>query len=300
MRVRSSHSDQSQNWASIESNLRSDLSLSHQENTRMREDIHLVQDEKQMLEIRLASVDKKLSSHREEQQQSFQQLESLRAQLAKSKLEGQDQESRFQLWKDSYQGSIDQLREENRKLQADLLEREREYSLASAYNKPFLSSLDISAHQKNAEQEEVALNRTHSSASLSDTDQYSDTGVGSLWSSATQVDRLQQLLRQKEGQTASYKQQTARLEKSCALLTDELAMLTASTQELSNKLEQVPMLRKQLMQLSKRHDATLEMCGEKIEENEELKMDIKDVKEMYKLQTEELVTLLEQRRTIQS
>ena len=277
--------------------MRSDLSLSLQENTRLREDIHLVQDEKQMLEIRLASVEKKLSSQREEQQQSFQQLESLRAELAKIQLEGQDQEARFQLWKESYQGSIDKLREENRRLQADLLEREREYSLSSAYNKPFLSSLDISEHQKNTEQEEVALNRTHSSASLSDGDQYSDTGIGSLWSSATQVDRLQQLLKQKEGQTASYKQQAGRLEKSCAVLTDELAKLTASNQELRNKLDQLPILRKQMQELSRRHDATLEMCGEKIEENAELKMDLKDVKEMYKLQTEELVTLLEQKGT---
>ena len=245
-------------------------------------------------------MEKKLSSHREEQQQNYHQLESLKAELAKSKLEGQDQEARFQLWKDSFQSSIDQLREENRGLQADLLEREREHSLVSAYNKPFLSSLDISAHQKTADQEEITLNRTHSSASLSDTDQYSDTGVGSLWSSATQVDRLQQLLKQKEGQIGSFKQQTCRLEKSCTVLTDELVKLTASNQELRNKLDQVPILNKQLQQLRKRHDATLEMCGEKIEENEELKMDLKEIKEIYKLQTEELVSLLEQKRSFQS
>ncbi|KAI6646633.1 TATA element modulatory factor [Oopsacas minuta] len=295
--LRTSHNDQSQNWSSVESNLRSELTKSHQENARLKEDIHLVQDEKQMLEIRITSMDKKLMGHREEQQHNVQLLESLKAELAKSKLEGQDQESRFKLWKDSYQGSIEQLQEENRKLQADLLEREREVNLTTAYTKPFLSSLDIHVDQNNSikstEHEEITLDRANSTASLSDADQYSDTGVGSLWSSATQVDRLQQLLRQKEGQMSSYKQQTIRLEKTCTLLTDELAKLTATNQDLKNKLDEVPKLKKQLLQLNKRHETTLEMCGEKIEENEELKLDLKDIKEMYKSQTEELVTLLQ-------
>eukprot|EP00800_Vazella_pourtalesii_P002989 TRINITY_DN12932_c0_g2_i1.p1 TRINITY_DN12932_c0_g2~~TRINITY_DN12932_c0_g2_i1.p1 ORF type:complete len:771 (+),score=247.50 TRINITY_DN12932_c0_g2_i1:138-2450(+) len=303
--LRSSHNDQSMNWASVESNLRSELIKSHQENARMKEDIHLVQDEKQMLEIRLTSLEKKLSNQRGEQQQNTQLIETLRAELATSKVETHDQDSKFSVWKESYQSSIEQLQEENRRLQADILERDRELHLSTAYNKPFLSPLDIHVDQQSSsikpvDQEDIGLNRTHSNSSLSETDQFSDTGVGSLWSSATQVDRLQQLLRQKEGQMSSYKQQTVRLEKTCTMLTDELGELTATNQDLKNKLDEIPKLKKQLQQLSKRYETTLEMYGEKIEQNEELKLDLKDIKEMYKSQTEELVCLLQKKNNIQS
>ena len=258
-----------------------------------------------MLEIRLTSLEKKLRSQREEQQHNTQLVETLRAELATSKIETHDQGSKFNLWKESYQSSIEQLQEENRRLQADLLERDRELHLSTAYNKPFLSPLDIHVDQqssniKPADQEYVGLDRTHSNTSLSDPDQFSDTGVGSLWSSATQVDRLQQLLRQKEGQMSSYKQQTVRLENTCKMLTDELGELTVTNQDLKNKLDEIPRLKKQLQQLNKRYETTLEMYGEKIEENEELKLDLKDIKEMYKSQTEELVGLLQKKKNFQS
>ena len=258
-----------------------------------------------MLEIRLSSLEKKISSQREEQQLNVQQLESLKAELTKRKSEGEDQETKFKLWKESYQSSIEQLQEENRRLQADLLDKEREISLSTTYAKPFLSSLDFSAKHcddsKPPDPEEVGLDRVNSSASLSDADQYSDTGAtSSLWSSATQVDRLQQLVKQKEGQATTYKQQATRLEKACNILTDELATLTAGNQDLKNQLDAVPKLRKQLQELTKRHDTTLEMYGEKMEENEELKMDLKDIKELYKSQTEELVNRLEQKVKLNS
>lgn len=39
-----------------------------------------------------------------------------------------------------------------------------------------------------------------------------------------------------------------------------------------------------LQELNQRYDALLQMYGEKVEEADELRLDLQDVKEMYKLQ----------------
>lgn len=60
-------------------------------------------------------------------------------------------------------------------------------------------------------------------------------------------------------------------------LTTELAALTA-------KVEEQSLLLAELSDLQKRYDALLQLYGEKLEESEELKLDLQDVKDMYKAQ----------------
>lgn len=60
-------------------------------------------------------------------------------------------------------------------------------------------------------------------------------------------------------------------------LTTELAALTSKVEEQSISLVE-------LSDLQKRYDALLQLYGEKLEESEELKLDLQDVKDMYKAQ----------------
>lgn len=60
-------------------------------------------------------------------------------------------------------------------------------------------------------------------------------------------------------------------------LTTELAALTVKVEEQSASLAE-------LADLQKRYDALLQLYGEKLEESEELKLDLQDVKDMYKAQ----------------
>lgn len=60
-------------------------------------------------------------------------------------------------------------------------------------------------------------------------------------------------------------------------MTTELAALTAKVEEQSLSLTE-------LTDLQKRYDALLQLYGEKLEESEELKLDLQDVKDMYKAQ----------------
>lgn len=48
-------------------------------------------------------------------------------------------------------------------------------------------------------------------------------------------------------------------------------------------------MEKEFLELQTNYDALLQMYGEKVEQYEELKLDLIDVKDMYKLQIDELL-----------
>lgn len=60
--------------------------------------------------------------------------------------------------------------------------------------------------------------------------------------------------------------------------------------ELSEKIEI------QFVELQRQYDAILQMYGEKVEETQELKLDLQDVKEMYRGQIDELLKQQQKRR----
>lgn len=69
----------------------------------------------------------------------------------------------------------------------------------------------------------------------------------------------------------------------------ELVNLTNQNEEIMEKIEELPLLKKQYEELNQRYDALLQMYGEKVEEADELRLDLQDVKEMYKLQIDHLL-----------
>lgn len=69
----------------------------------------------------------------------------------------------------------------------------------------------------------------------------------------------------------------------------ELSNLSMKVEELSAKLVQVEALNANLSEIQTRYDALLQMYGEKVEETQELQLDLEDVKEMYKSQIDQLL-----------
>lgn len=61
------------------------------------------------------------------------------------------------------------------------------------------------------------------------------------------------------------------------ILTNEITLLASKVEELEKRLEAHN-------ELQTRYDALLQMYGEKMEECQELRLDLEDVKEMYKIQ----------------
>lgn len=60
-------------------------------------------------------------------------------------------------------------------------------------------------------------------------------------------------------------------------------------EDLSNKIVEIQALNENLNEIQTRYDALLQMYGEKVEENQELRLDLEDVKDMYKSQIDHLL-----------
>ncbi|XP_075225991.1 uncharacterized protein LOC142327071 isoform X2 [Lycorma delicatula] len=93
------------------------------------------------------------------------------------------------------------------------------------------------------------------------------------------LEGLQAQLKLRDGEVHQLQWELSRRELERAALRDEVAALTAKTEE--QEL--------QLTTLSTQYDALLQMYGEKMEESQELRMDLQDIKDMYKAQIDQLL-----------
>uniref|UniRef100_T1IEE1 TMF_TATA_bd domain-containing protein n=1 Tax=Rhodnius prolixus TaxID=13249 RepID=T1IEE1_RHOPR len=118
----------------------------------------------------------------------------------------------------------------------------------------------------------------------------SESFSSSVWPSINKIDNdlepanntsfletLQAQLKLREGEIQQLQWEVARLESERTSLRDEVGILTARLDEQSNDVSSLALLRTQ-------YDALLQMYGEKLEESQELRMDLQDVKDMYKAQ----------------
>ncbi|XP_064161795.1 TATA element modulatory factor [Anguilla rostrata] len=106
---------------------------------------------------------------------------------------------------------------------------------------------------------------------------------------STVIENLQSQLKLREGEIAHLQIEISSLEKTRSIMEEELVKLTSQNDEMEEKVAEIPKLRVQLKELEQRHNTILQMYGEKAEEAEELRLDLEDVKNMYKTQIDELL-----------
>uniref|UniRef100_A0A8C4SYU4 TATA element modulatory factor 1 n=1 Tax=Erpetoichthys calabaricus TaxID=27687 RepID=A0A8C4SYU4_ERPCA len=103
------------------------------------------------------------------------------------------------------------------------------------------------------------------------------------------LENLQSQLKLREGEIVQLQLEISNLEKTRSVMAEELVKLTNQNDELEEKVKEIPKLRSQLRDLDQRYNTILQMYGEKAEEAEELRLDLEDVKVMYKSQIDELL-----------
>ncbi|XP_026076692.1 TATA element modulatory factor-like isoform X2 [Carassius auratus] len=103
------------------------------------------------------------------------------------------------------------------------------------------------------------------------------------------IESLQSQLKLREGEIAHLQMEIASLERSRTVMAEELVRLTNQNDEMVQEVQEIPKLKVQLKDLEQRHNTILQMYGEKAEEAEELRLDLDDVKNMYKTQIDELL-----------
>ncbi|XP_068576377.1 TATA element modulatory factor [Cebidichthys violaceus] len=103
------------------------------------------------------------------------------------------------------------------------------------------------------------------------------------------VENLQSQLKLREGEITQLQLEISSLERSRSVMAEELVRLTNQNDEIEEMVQEIPTLKDQLKELEQRHNTILQMYGEKAEEAEELRLDLEDVKNMYKTQIDELL-----------
>ncbi|XP_034068280.1 TATA element modulatory factor-like [Gymnodraco acuticeps] len=103
------------------------------------------------------------------------------------------------------------------------------------------------------------------------------------------MENLQSQLKLREGEIAQLQLEISSLERSRSVMAEELVRLTNQTDEMDEMVKEIPTLKVHLKDLQQRHNTILQMYGEKAEEAEELRLDLIDVKNMYKCQIDELL-----------
>ncbi|XP_033753536.1 LOW QUALITY PROTEIN: TATA element modulatory factor-like [Pecten maximus] len=107
---------------------------------------------------------------------------------------------------------------------------------------------------------------------------------------ANLLENLQSQLKLREGEIVQLQSDIQQLERTRESMARELVNLTNQNEDLKVKVQLLPEIQNQMQELNQRYNAMLQMYGEKVEEAEELKMDLHDVKEMYKTQIDHLLT----------
>jgi predicted nucleic acid-binding Zn-ribbon protein len=86
------------------------------------------------------------------------------------------------------------------------------------------------------------------------------------------------------GEVVQLQREVERWKQQRSSLSDEIMRLSAENEKFKRELDSLATLKSAFSDLQADHNAMLQMYGEKVEEVEELRMDIQDVKEMYKNQ----------------
>eukprot|EP00794_Sanderia_malayensis_P008879 gene8879-9829_t len=144
---------------------------------------------------------------------------------------------------------------------------------------------------ENSPQDDILMNTTKQqqrsrSSSMTSSSQAVDPATKNTTSTAA-MEQLQSSLRQKEGELQVLRDEVLTLQKTRSSLAEELVNLSNLVDDLQVKCEDRDTLLERNQDLESRYNAVLQMYGEKAEEVEELKMDLYDVKQMYKQQSKD-------------
>lgn len=100
---------------------------------------------------------------------------------------------------------------------------------------------------------------------------------------------LQSNLKNRDGEVQQLQWELNRREHERTLLNTEISKLLSRVEHLEEKSSNHEILQGQFDDLQQKYDTLCQLYGEKVEETEELKLDLQDVKEMYKSQIDELL-----------
>lgn len=304
---------QTSSWEKLEKNLSDRLGESQTLLAAAVERERAATEELLANKIQLSSLESQNSLLRQENSRCQAQLESEKNRLRKLEDESNRYQVELENLKDEYVRTLEETKKEKTLLNSQLemekmkVEQERKKAVFSQEamkekeRKPFsVSSTPTMSRSSSMSGVEMAGLQT----SFLSQDDPNDHSLGPMSVSANGsnlydavrmgtgssiIENLQSQLKLREGEITHLQLEIGNLEKTRSIMAEELVKLTNQNDELEEKVKEIPKLRTQLRDLDQRYNTILQMYGEKAEEAEELRLDLEDVKNMYKTQIDELL-----------
>ncbi|XP_053455217.1 TATA element modulatory factor isoform X2 [Nycticebus coucang] len=263
--------------------------------------------------IQMSSMESQNSLLRQENSRFQVQLESEKNRLRKLEDENNRCQVELENLKDEYVRTLEETRKEKTLLNSQLemermkIEQERkkaiftQEAIKEKERKPFsvsstptmsrsssISGVDMAGLQTSFLSQDESHDHSFGpmSASANGSNLYDAVRMGA---GSSIIENLQSQLKLREGEITHLQLEIGNLEKTRSIMAEELVKLTNQNDELEEKVKEIPKLRTQLRDLDQRYNTILQMYGEKAEEAEELRLDLEDVKNMYKTQIDELL-----------
>lgn len=104
-----------------------------------------------------------------------------------------------------------------------------------------------------------------------------------------EIQTLHSNLKQRDGELQQLQWEMNRREQERNLMNTEISNLLNRVEELESQCSDFTTAKGQIDKLQQEYDLLCQLYGEKVEEAEELKLDLQDVKELYKAQLDELL-----------
>ncbi|MBN3284899.1 TMF1 factor, partial [Polyodon spathula] len=258
----------------------------------------LMRQEKSRLQVQLESEKSKREKLEDESSREQVELENVKADYTRLLEESKKQKMLLTSQLEMEKLKVEQEKKKYFLVQEALKEKERKAFVhlaleATTSATPTLSrsssisGVDMASLQSSFLAQDDALDHSFGpmTTSASGSNLYDAVRMGA---GSSVIENLQSQLKLREGEIMQLQVLHDSLTPSI-LMAEELVKLTNQNDELEDQVKEIPNLRVQLRDLDQRYNTILQMYGEKAEEAEELRLDLEDVKSVYKIQIDELL-----------
>ncbi|POI34366.1 hypothetical protein CIB84_001883 [Bambusicola thoracicus] len=290
-------------WEKLEKNLSDRLGESQTLLAAAAERERAATEELMSNKVQMSSTESQNSRLRQENSRLQAQVEMERNKLKKMEVENSRYEVELEELKDEYAKTLEDAKKEKALLTTQLemekmkIEQERKkaifaqeaakekdrksFTIETVSSTPTMSrsssisGVDMAGLQTSFLSQDDPHDHSFGPTATSGSNLYDAIRMGA---GSSIIENLQSQLKLREGEISHLQLEIGNLEKTRSIMAEELVKLTNQNDELEEKVKEIPKLR-----------AQLKMYGEKAEEAEELRLDLEDVKNMYKTQIDELL-----------
>lgn len=312
--LQATHASQQRSWNAVEKTFNNRLGEAQADLLAARENERLAQATATEVKSKALVLEKTVDSDRKTISQQEREIDSLKRQISNFEKEIVSLSEELHTAKETHKDSVEKSRKERLTLENQLQmekvrsEAERRKYLTQQENlqkerdRVMWSRSEITSVSSNqvAETESVGsgsdafhssdlLEKQLSSSSLPGLTSRASFDTSRNLSMSNVLENLQTQLKLRDGEIAQLRGEINMLERTRSSMAEEIVRLTNLNEDMEGVSKEIREVKTKLTEVEGRYTAILTMYGEKQEENEELKMDLEDVKAMYKQQINDLL-----------